>query len=522
MIHSIEDNQKHFDNLMLVLTILLVFIMAVRTPLDSDMWWHLKAGEWMVNFGSPLLMDVFSYTRAGEVWINHSWLGEVILYWFYKNAGFWGLGFCVALTATASMGLLYKIMRGGPLFKAWFVILAAIICSFVWSPRPQIFSLLMFVALLSLIPTLSNQHGFIGSFGLFIFFILWSNLHGGYGLGILLLIFLLVGEILDFLARPDYKGKQIGGLKQKFIWLMIALVGVVINPNGLNTLVIPFKTIGVQTLQSLIDEWSSPNFHQLEMQPFLILFFIVVAAFAFSKQTIRGCDVIAFLGFAYLALVSKRNIAPFAIIASFIAGQYLPEILTEVAKNIREKLSLNPQRRIVNRGVISARLRRAMNYLLVGLLGLVALGKWYYVTHPVIVNAYESHFYPKKAITHIKKMGLPHSRLFNSYGWGGYTIWHLPEAAVFVDGRTDLFGDEILGEWLQVINAGKDWEQIVDKWEIGWFLIEPDQPVVERLIEKGWKVFYQDEVCIVIVRNNDQTDQESWLNHIAYKSSRRS
>ncbi len=93
---------------------------------------------------------------------------------------------------------------------------------------------------------------------------------------------------------------------------------------------------------------------------------------------------------------------------------------------------------------------------------------------------------------------------------------------MFVDGRTDLFGDEILGEWLQVINAGKDWEQIVDKWEIGWFLIEPDQPVVERLIEKGWKVFYQDEVCIVIVRNNDQTDQESWLNHIAYKSSRRS
>lgn len=86
-------------------------------PLDSDMWWHLKAGEYTIAKGIPLLRDIFSYTRQAEVWINHSWLGEVILYWFYRYGGFWGLGLCVALTAVASMGLLYKTMRGGPVFK---------------------------------------------------------------------------------------------------------------------------------------------------------------------------------------------------------------------------------------------------------------------------------------------------------------------------------------------------------------------------------------------------------------------
>ena len=44
-------------------------------------------------------------------------------------------------------------------------------------------------------------------------------------------------------------------------------------------------------------------------------------------------------------------------------------------------------------------------------------------------------------------------RSFSEYSWGGYLVWHLPEDKVFVDGRTDLFGDEIIGEWRQVVQA---------------------------------------------------------------------
>ncbi|GAP10713.1 hypothetical protein BECAL_01888 [Bellilinea caldifistulae] len=506
MINLLEKDQKNLDNLLFCITLLLVFIMAVRVPLDSDMWWHLRAGQWTIQNGSPLLKDVFSYTRAGENWINHSWLGEVVLYWFFENAGFWGLGLCVAITAVASMGILYKIMEGGALFKAWFVILAAIICSFVWSPRPQIFSLLMFVILLGLIRTYRKHGGFQGTIWFFTLFVLWSNLHGGYGLGIFLLLFLLAGEILDSLLIPSNEGKRFGRLKKYFIWILVALSGVLINPNGLNTLIVPFKTVGVQTLQSLIDEWASPDFHQLAMQPFLVLLFIVIFSFAYSKKTVSGFEIVGFLGFTYLALVAKRNFAPFAIFATLTVGNHLPEIFVDITKNLKNFFNQHGNRMSRNQVVFPFNFRRVINMTIIGLLGMVAIGKWFYVTHPVVVSAYEARFYPQKAVAYLKEKGIPDGRLWNSYGWGGYLIWNMPETPVFVDGRTDLFGDEILKDWLNILNTGEGWEEAVEKWKIGWFLIEPQQPVVEKLIKKGWRVLYEDEVSIVVAREGDQSD----------------
>ncbi len=119
---------------------------------------------------------------------------------------------------------------------------------------------------------------------------------------------------------------------------------------------------------------------------------------------------------------------------------------------------------------------------------------------------YEARFYPQKAINFLKSNGIPSGNMFNSYGWGGYLIWNLPETKVFVDGRTDLFGDELLIEWLKIVSAQEGWEQTVEKWQIEWFLIEPHQPIVTRLLEKQWKVRYQDEVSIVLVRDDTPSD----------------
>ncbi len=505
MNHSSEENEKSLDNLMFCITMLLVFIIAVRVPLDSDMWWHLTAGKWMVNNGKPLLVDVFSYTRAGEVWINHAWLGDVILYWFYRDAGFWGLGLCVAITAVASMGILYKTMPAGSTYKAWLVILAAIICSFVWSPRPQIFSLLMIAILLNLILRYRDQDTLKGSGWLFVVFVLWSNLHGGYSLGVILLILTGIGEIVDYLTRLDAHQGQHKRLKKNFIWILIALAGILVNPNGLNTLIIPFRTVGVQTLQTLIDEWASPDFHQLTMQPFVILLFLVILSFALTRKSIHGFEVIGFLGFTYLALVAKRNFAPFAIFSSFVVSNHLPSIFHEMINNLKEKLSDTNLKEKGKPASFSPLLRKVLNLTMVGLLGIGAVMKWFYVTHPVVVSAYESRFYPQKAISYLREYRIPSGRLFNSYGWGGYLIWNLPETAVFVDGRTDLFGDEVLGDWLKIIRADEGWEQTIDKWKIDWFLIEPEQPIVDHLIGMGWQVLYQDEISIVINRKNTQS-----------------
>ena len=502
--NSTEVNQKNLESLMFWVTLLLVFIIAIRVPLDSDMWWHLRAGKYTLETGKPLLSDLFSFSRQGEVWINHSWLGEVILYWFYKNAGFWGLGFVVTLTATATMAILYRIIRGSAIFKAWFVILAAIISSFIWSPRPQIFSQLMFTILLGIVLKYRNQSNNRVIVWVFALFVLWSNLHGGYGLGILLLIFLFAGEFFQtFFLNSHPSQEDFQRLKKFFIWIFMAGVGVVINPNGLNALIIPFKTVGVQVLQTLIDEWASPDFHQLAMQPFVLLLFLVLFSFALTKNKPSGFELFGFFGFAYLALVAKRNFASFAVFSTLVVANHLPEILTEIGDNLKQLWVDRFGQKIVRQASPSARIRRMVNFMIVGMLGITAVLKWFYVTHPIVVTAYEAQFYPQRAVAYLKEKGIPPGNMLNSYGWGGYLIWYLPETPVFVDGRTDLFGDEILTEWLKIVNSDERWEESVEKWEVGWFLIEPQLPVVQRLIETGWKEYYRDEVSVVIVREQN-------------------
>jgi hypothetical protein len=83
-----------FNTRRLVVAILFValFAMAVRVPVDTDTWWHLAAGRETLKSNHILQTDLFSHTRYGSPWINHSWLSQVILYWLFERVSYAGLG----------------------------------------------------------------------------------------------------------------------------------------------------------------------------------------------------------------------------------------------------------------------------------------------------------------------------------------------------------------------------------------------------------------------------------------------
>lgn len=43
-----------------------LFAMAVRVSADSDTFWHVRAGAWMIDNRRLLDFDVFSHTRASQ------------------------------------------------------------------------------------------------------------------------------------------------------------------------------------------------------------------------------------------------------------------------------------------------------------------------------------------------------------------------------------------------------------------------------------------------------------------------
>ena len=93
--------------------------------------------------------------------------------------------------------------------------------------------------------------------------------------------------------------------------------------------------------------------------------------------------------------------------------------------------------------------------------------------------------------------------MFNAYNFGGYLIWALyPDQLVYVDGRTDLYDDELLKEYLNTALTGDGWERTLKDRNIRVVLVETGSPLARALAASPvWSVRYQDPLASVIVKN---------------------
>lgn len=493
-----DDRQSRTELLIGVTVSLIIFFIALRVPFDSDFFWHLNAGKVMVSQKSPLLIDLFSYTRFGESWINHSWLSQIIFYVIFKIFGFAGIMVFVALITSSTMIFIYQAMRGHALLKSFLVIFAVLISAVVWSPRPQIFSLLLFALIYRWINNFDQNLDkkylfFTGSIFLF-----WSNLHAGFSIGIAFLGLFIGGKLFDLIVIPGDRKNELFKIKSLIILLIICIFVVCINPNGINTWRVQFDTVSTNTLQNQIDEWASPDFHKIEQQPYLWLWLLFVLFLGVTTYKFRFQEIIPIIFFGGLGFIAKRNYAPFAIVI-FPAFSKLLSIFFE--QNIKNNPFLNKFRSSTEKLNYYPKplIQKTINFIIVGIIGFAVMGKIVYLGNDIILKSYEEKLYPAMAMEYIEKNTLPSGNLFNSYEWGGYINWKNKDAKIFVDGRTDLFGDEILTDYVGIINSESNYEELLKKYSINWVFVGRHYPIVDELILNDWENFYQDEFSIILV-----------------------
>ena len=99
--------------------------------------------------------------------------------------------------------------------------------------------------------------------------------------------------------------------------------------------------------------------------------------------------------------------------------------------------------------------------------------------------------YPRDAVTFIEANQLP-APLFNVYVWGGYELWRLyPRYRVFIDGRTHVYGPEVLGDFLAVTNVAPSWAAVLDRWKVQTILAPRPSVLVEVLTAVGgWRLVF--------------------------------
>lgn len=464
----------------------LLFALATRIPIDTDTWWHIRSGEHTLTQGM-IHADPFSFTMRGEPWINHSWGAQVVMYTFWQVAGNLGLAVFTSLLATGGMYMVYRMSAGNVYLRGFALVIGAATAAVFWSPRPQMFSFFLSAVVLYLLYQYKREK--VDRLWLIpVVMLLWVNLHAGFSIGFILMAGMIGGEVLANLFNPQ--GADVirwGRLRKLIIVAVISVLVLVINPYGPQIYSVPFQTVSIGALQDYIQEWNSPNFHERQTWPFVALLLGLFGAVGASRRRLDWSDFALVSGTAFMALMAGRNIALFAVVATPVLTVHLQSMLEErgwVLQTIKR-----PTRRMAQ-----------LNAVLVGLVLVGSLAKVLLVLDTETVAEGQAMFLPVAATDYFKANDLT-GPMFNSYNWGGYLIFYLPDEPVFVDGRTDLYGNDLLQTYLNTAVGGEGWRETLDEYDIRLVFVEAQSGLARQLRdEPGWVLDYADDLAVIFTR----------------------
>jgi hypothetical protein len=460
----------------LVAGAVLAFVAVARGPVDADYFWHLRTGRLILESGLPA-SDPYSFTYDGP-WVLHEWLGEVIIAGLVGSLGeaatlvLFGIAAALALAIPAlalrdEAGLR---ARTAPTLIA-LTLAAVVLVSFV-TMRPQVLSWLMLGILLAVLIRLDAERP-RRSLVLIPLFTVWANLHGLYvvGLGIVAIYTLVT------LAGATRMASARGWMTASAVASLLASM---LTPAGPAGLLYPLRYLepsdwGLANIQ----EWQSPDFHDPANLGLLVLLvgLVVVAARA-HPAWLRLVAAAA----AALALLSVRNAPVLAVLALPALALGLNAMLP-ATRPVRASAQL--PRRIMELGVA------VFVIAVAGVLLLPRAATW---------SDTLRRSFPVAGADALERAN-PAAHVLAEYGWGGYLIGRSWDDGlrVFVDGRNDMYPDQVLADYSSLRAASDGWQELTDAYGVDAILVAPGAPIVEAAASDGWCEAYRDDVQVLLL-----------------------
>jgi hypothetical protein len=432
-------------------------------------------------------VDYFSFTWYGKPWTPHEWMSELLMYWLVSAVGRTGSLFAFGLFPAAIVltqgAMLSKLGVGLRAFALPAVLIGLVVTPYV-TLRPQAESWLLLSLLLWFLLSLRPDRPWRAAL-LIPFFVLWANLHGVYviGLGVVAVysIFTLLGRTQMSHATKPMAVAAIG-----------AVLASMLTPAGPIGILYPFRYVelsdwGLKNIQ----EWQSPSFHEPAHWAFLAL--IVWVGLNAGRRTPGWMVALSWIGVA-MGLIALRNVPIAAVFC-------LPT------------LALGMQARLEARGWDSARRSRPMRadralgrrLMELGTALIVVIGAMF-VLVPRGLNAAIDEVlgerFPVRAVK-VLQSELPSGRVLAQYGWGGYVIYQLYHTGgrVFVDGRNDMYDQQILEDYDAIRTADPGWPSLADRYGVQALLLSPDETVTRGpATDAGWCEAYRDATQVLLVR----------------------
>lgn len=428
---------------------------------DGDVSWHIATGQWILDHHSIPHFDPFSFTWAGKPWVPIEWLAEVVYAFAFRSFGYAG----IAALVTAALIALHAIVYFNASRWLRAPVLPIVAMDLVLIPmllaRPHLLSWPLF-AFWTWLMLKARARDRAPPLAAALLMTLWANLHGGFVFG----LFLAGAFGLEALVQSDDKRRA---LRQWLVFGLACALAIFINGNGIAGVLQPLEFTHLHMLP-LIDEWrpSSPK-----VTPFFFGVLAITLALVVWKRPrlswVRWLLMGSFLG---LALLQVRHQAMFAILSAMV----LP---AGFGQGERARLALD---------------RR------------LKLGLWASAAFLVAIRTQmplepsENEANPWKLIAAIPA-NLRSEPVLNGYSMGGPLI--LSGIRPFVDGRGDMYGDELVLGYARIVHGDpKAFSSAVKRWNIRWAILPNDSKKLIQVIDHspGWHPIIRDEVGVIYVR----------------------
>jgi hypothetical protein len=484
-----------FAHLVLWIELSIIAFFCLRPTTDPDYGWHIANGRHVFDGLTFSARDIYSWT-ATNVWVAHEWLAEAVMSVVDQSFGPTGNSVLFGVIGVITYAVLALMLRRR---ARWAVVLPALAICFAGSlrsigARPQMLELMYLVILLNLIDVyltrgITRKTFFLASG---VGAALWANTHGSFPLAAAVLVITAV----ELWLAKDSHWKDFG------VAAVISAVAPLANPWGWNLYGFATQSITSQTTLVRIEEWQRPHLTDLLAAPLLLqlgLAAIAAAAVVFKRKRSAVTShsfpwtlgLLRSLAFAFLALKSGRHVMLFGIAAAPLIAAGL-DLLVRRASFVRSSA----------RSKDSDKSHQAKTLINVAAALIVSVGiirvAWGNIAPSAQRDALAAR-YPVGIVAGLPKPLPPSERLLNEYGWGGFLIQRgaLP---VFIDGRSELYGDAQLERYASIIHLDAGWRDVLDKLGVTLALMPRDAALSRALESGGWKIIARDSVGYLFAR----------------------
>ncbi len=482
---------------------------------EVDFFWHLLAGERILQEGHVPRVDTFTFTSSGKPWIDLHWLFQVAAAALFHAAGWAGVDVLKIGCVCGALALaLLAARRSGASIAA---ILPLTLVSIVaaqerFTPRPEIASFFLLTAVLAVLRERRDHPRLV--LLLPVVMLLWANCHALYVVGIAVILLIVAADLIEAQRMPGDspdRGRPPGA---RLLWVatLASMAATVLTPYGLSGWRLPyrllFERIAADNVYSRhIAEFQAPfgGFHPTaSIGAFGVLVAVSIGAAVFGRRAARTGELLVLGALLGLALLARRNIPLFAFAAIPCAAPALGETLRRTARRVRIPGGEGGAWPTWPARLAALAVATASLFLLAD----VWSNRFFERdgTQRDFGRGPAPGFYPEGAADFILRTRPP-GEVINGMTVGGYLAWRwVPSRRVFIDGRLEVHDESLFKTYLRLERDPVAFEDTARTFGANAVLLSHRQSpetsaLLKHLVQsREWRPVYLDLSACVFAR----------------------